>query len=123
MTMGAGSRLRGIVVVAVAAAVLAGAQRRVDRDARENACRANNLGVALLEQFNFLDQVLFWYARDLERKVAEFQVYYNAARSHASLEGHTPLTFVSGHTATSADLSHVRWVSHCRDLVQLPVAA
>ena len=23
----------------------------------------------------------------------------------------------------SADLNHVRWVSHCRDLVQLPVAA
>ena len=71
----------------------------------------------------FLDQVLFWNARDLERKLAEFQVYCNAARSHASLEGHTPLTFVSGHRVTSADLSHVRWVSHCRDLVQLPVAA
>jgi putative transposase len=71
----------------------------------------------------FLDQVLFWNARDLERKLAEFQVYYNAARSHASLEGHTPLTFVSGHTVTPAGLSHVRWVFHCRDLVQLPVAA
>ena len=71
----------------------------------------------------FLDQVLFWNARDLERKLAEFQAYYNAARSHASLEGHTPLTFASGHTVTSADLSRVRWISHCRDLVQLPVAA
>jgi len=36
--------------------------------------------------------VLFWNARDLERKLADFQTYYNAARSHASLEGHTPLT-------------------------------
>ena len=71
----------------------------------------------------FLDQVLFWNARDLERKLAEFQAYYNAARCHASLEGHTPLTFASGHTVAPADLSHVRWVSHCRDLVQLPVAA
>jgi hypothetical protein len=71
----------------------------------------------------FLDQVLFWNASDLERKLAEFQAYYNAARAHASLAGHTPLTFVSEHTVTSADLSHVRWVSHCRDLVQLPVAA
>jgi hypothetical protein len=71
----------------------------------------------------FLDHVLFWNARDLERKLAEFQAYYNAARSHASLEGHTPLTFVSGHTVTSVDPSHVRWVSHCRDLVQPPVAA
>jgi hypothetical protein len=29
--------------------------------------------------------VLFWNARDLERKLAEFQAYYNATRSHASL--------------------------------------
>jgi hypothetical protein len=28
----------------------------------------------------FLDQVLFWNACDLERKLAEFQVYDNAAR-------------------------------------------
>ena len=71
----------------------------------------------------FLDHVLFWNARDLERKLAEFQTYYNAARGHASLEGHTPLTFASGPMAVPADLSHVRWVSHCRGLVQLPVAA
>lgn len=41
----------------------------------------------------FLDHVLFWNARDLERKLAEFQAHYNAACSHASLEGHTPLAF------------------------------
>jgi transposase InsO family protein len=46
----------------------------------------------------FLDHVLFWNARDLERKLADFQADYNAARSHASLEGHTPLTFAGGHT-------------------------
>ena len=43
----------------------------------------------------FLDQVLFWNACDLERKLAQFQVYYNAARSHASLEGLSPLAFAS----------------------------
>src|SRR3989454_8655472 len=37
----------------------------------------------------FLDQVLFWNACDLERKLADFQAYYNGARCHASLEGHT----------------------------------
>ena len=68
----------------------------------------------------FLNQVLFWNALDLERKLAEFQCYYNAARSHASLEGHTPLTFAKGPRAVPADFNHVRWVSHCRDLVQLP---
>lgn len=71
----------------------------------------------------FLDHVLFWTAHDLERKLAEFQTYYNEARGHASLEGHTPLTFASEHTVVPADLNHVRWVSHCRGLVQFPVAA
>jgi len=67
--------------------------------------------------------VLFWNARDLERKLADFQVYYNATHSHASLDGHTPLAFAGGHTVARAELYNVRWVSHCRDLVQLPVAA
>jgi putative transposase len=71
----------------------------------------------------FLDHVLFWNARDLERKRGEFQVYYNAARSHASLEGYTPLTCARRTTIASTDLNHLRWVSHCRGLVQLPVAA
>jgi hypothetical protein len=71
----------------------------------------------------FLDHVLFWNARDLERKLADFQNYYNAARSHASLEGHTPLTFASEHTVARAELNNMRWVSHCRDLVQLLLAA
>jgi hypothetical protein len=70
-----------------------------------------------------LDHVLFWNARDLEQKPAEFQTCYNAARCHASLEGHTPSTFAGGHTVARAELNNVRWVSHCRDLVQLPVAA
>ena len=49
--------------------------------------------------------------------------YYNEVRSHASLKGHTPSTFVGGHMVAHAELNNVRWVSHCRDLVQLPVAA
>jgi hypothetical protein len=67
--------------------------------------------------------VLFWHGRDLEQKLGEFQAYYNAARCHASLDSHTPLTFAAGRTRASADLNNVRWVSHCRDLVQLPAAA
>ena len=71
----------------------------------------------------FLDHVLFWNARDLERTLADFQTYYTAARSHASLEGHTPLTFAGAYAVVRAELNNVRWVSHCGDLVQLPVAA
>lgn len=71
----------------------------------------------------FPDQLPFWNARDLERKLAEFRAYYDAARSHASLEGHTPQTFATGHRSVPTDLNHVRWMSQCRSLVQLPVAA
>ena len=71
----------------------------------------------------FLDHVLFWNARDLERKLAEFQVYDNAARNHASLGGRTPLSVGGGDAVIPADLNHVRWVSHCRNLVQLPIPA
>ena len=38
---------------------------------------------------------------------------YNEVRSHASLKGHTPSTFVGGHMVTRAELNNVRWVSHC----------
>ena len=71
----------------------------------------------------FLDHVPFWNSRDLEGKLAEFQAYYNAARFHASLDGHTPLTFAAKTSPTPANLNQLRWVSYCRDLVQLPVAA
>ena len=71
----------------------------------------------------FLDHVLFWNGCNLKRKLAEFRTYYNRVRYHASLEGRTPLTFADRATVAPADLNHVRWVSHCRDLVQLPVAA
>jgi len=39
------------------------------------------------------------------------------------LEGHTPLTFAGEHAVARAELNNVRRVSHCRDLVKLPVAA
>jgi putative transposase len=72
---------------------------------------------------NFSTMCCSGNAGDRERKLADFQVYYNAARSHASLDGHTPLTLAGGHAAAHAELNNVRWVSPCRDLVQLPVAA
>jgi len=71
----------------------------------------------------FLDHVVFWNGRDLERKLSDFEAYYNAVRSHASLEGHTPLEVVSGRANGRAEVDHVRWAYHCRGLVQLPVAA
>ncbi len=37
----------------------------------------------------YLDQVPFWNAIDLTRKLEEFRTYYNAHRVHRSLDGHT----------------------------------
>ena len=83
-------------------------------------CVARGGGAARRE---CLDHVLFWNARDLERKLADFQASDNEVRSHASLKGHTPSTFAGGQMVARAELNNVRWVSHCRDLVQLLVAA
>jgi len=72
----------------------------------------------------FLDHMLFWNARDLERKLADFATYYNRSRSHASLAGNTPLGIAAGQQPVpSVEFDHVRWVSHCRGLFQLPMAA
>jgi len=71
----------------------------------------------------FLDQTLFWNAVDLQRKLDAFQHYYNHIRFHASLEGDTPAQ-VSGESKTrQANLERYRWKTHCRGLVQLPIAA
>ncbi len=70
-----------------------------------------------------LDQIFFWNAVDLEKKLAEFRAYYNVRRVHSSLGGQTPAE-VSGDCVTSrANLHNFRWQTHCRGLYQLPVAA
>jgi len=71
----------------------------------------------------FLDHILFWNTLDLERKLGDFQHYYNHERVHASLGGATPAQ-VAGESVTSrAKIDDFRWQSHCRGLVQLPLAA
>jgi transposase InsO family protein len=70
-----------------------------------------------------LDQVLFWTATDLERKLLRFQEYYNQDRIHASLDGITPDAKALNRERTIVELSDYRWQSHCRGLYQLPAAA
>jgi hypothetical protein len=67
--------------------------------------------------------VMDQFTRRLVGFGVHLQGYYNAARCHASLAGHTPLTFTGKSSPKPANLNQVRWVSYCRDLVQLPVAA
>jgi transposase InsO family protein len=71
----------------------------------------------------YLDQVLFWNASDLERKLNEFRNYYNRHRVHASLDGKTPEQVSSDMQLTPAPLDRFAWISHCRGLFQTPVAA
>ena len=66
----------------------------------------------------FLTKARIW---DLERKLADFAAYYNSARVHTGLDGHTPSGFASGHPGARAELNKVHWISHCRGLVQLPM--
>ena len=70
----------------------------------------------------FLDQVPFWAARDLERTLLSFKDYYNDQRSHHALGGFTP-SAKSGKTPKVANLKNYRWQSQCRGLYDLPVAA
>jgi transposase InsO family protein len=71
----------------------------------------------------FIDHTLFWNNVDLERKLADFQTYYNHHRTHSSLGGDTPAEVVGVVTKLPIKLNKFRWQTHCRGLYQLPKAA
>ena len=67
--------------------------------------------------------VMFWNARDLERKLADFQAYYKRGTQPCVVEApHALDLYVRAHSRL-AELNNVRWVCYCRDLIQLPAAA
>ena len=70
-----------------------------------------------------VDQMLFWGANDLERKLAEFQRYYNEHRTHSSLDGATPEIRARNSKSKVLRLDNYRWQPHCRGLYQTPIAA
>jgi putative transposase len=69
-----------------------------------------------------LDRTLFWTAADLERKLADFQVYYNGYRAHAGLNGRPP-TPTPDKGGSFASLRSYGWRPHCRGLHYTPIAA
>ena len=71
----------------------------------------------------FLDQVPFWNAQDLSRKLEEFKHYYNNQRVHRALGGRTPETSSDSAGSRTICLDKYRWQSHCRGLYRLPIAA
>src|SRR5437016_3763867 len=68
----------------------------------------------------YLDQMLFWTAADLENKLLDFRTYFNSHRTHTSLEGRTPDAPAS---RPIVNLRSFGWQPHCRNLYQTPVAA
>ena len=66
-----------------------------------------------------VDRMLIWSASDLEHKLVEFQDFYNAHRTHAALEGRTPVPT----RKAVARLDRYGWQVHCRGLYQTPIAA
>jgi len=70
-----------------------------------------------------LDQVPFWNAQGLERKLSCFQDYYNRERQHHGIGGAIPDPKLDRGDETFARLDDYRWKSCCRGLYQLPIAA
>jgi putative transposase len=71
----------------------------------------------------YLDQLFYWNAPDLERKLDAYRIYFNAVRVHQGLGGDTPAEKVGGSAPSLVDLVDYGWQSHCHGLVQLPIAA
>ncbi len=71
----------------------------------------------------FLDQVPFWTARDLGRKLSRFKDYYNDHRSHHALNGDTPSVQSRKMQPKVVNINNFQWRSHGHGLYQLPVAA
>ncbi len=66
----------------------------------------------------FLDQILFWNATDLQRKLDSFRDYYNRQRVHKSRDGRPPAE-IAKHDAT---LDRFGWQRCCHGLYELPIA-
>ena len=69
------------------------------------------------------DQVFFWNAVDLERKLNAFKVYFNEQRTHSGIEASTPAVKGGAAPDPVANLEEYRWQKHCGGLFQLPIAA
>ena len=70
----------------------------------------------------YLDHLLFWNAPDLERKLADFQQYYNGHRVHSSLAGKTPAKTSGESGPRQAVFNNFTWQTNCRGMFETPLA-
>jgi transposase InsO family protein len=71
----------------------------------------------------YLDQLFFWNAPDLEQKLASFRDYFNAAHVHQGLRADTLAEKTGASRPPLANFADYRWECHCHGLVDLPIAA
>ena len=71
----------------------------------------------------YLDQVPFWSALGLERKLRLFREYYNRDRVHRALDRAPPDEKGDVTDRKIVRLDDYRWEKRCRSLYQLPAAA
>jgi putative transposase len=67
-----------------------------------------------------LDHTLFWTATDLDKKLSDYQCYYNKYRVHSGRDGATPIESANRNVL---DINEYRWEKQCRGLFELPIAA
>jgi putative transposase len=70
-----------------------------------------------------LEQLFFWDALDLTRKLEAFRCYYNEQRVHRSLDGTTPGQRAGASAPAPAALDRYGWAQYCHGLFQIPVVA
>jgi len=72
-----------------------------------------------------LDQTLFFNAPDLQKKLNQFQDYYNQTRGHSSIGWKTPESIASPVQSRQKTISidNYQWKSFNNGLVRLPVLA
>jgi putative transposase len=71
----------------------------------------------------YLDRTLFWNRGDLERKLDNYQAYYNQHRCHTGLARATPAERSGLPTQAIAKLESYSWRQHCNGLFQTPSAS
>ena len=71
----------------------------------------------------FTDEILFWNTDDLEKKLSEYQRYFNEARVHQGICGSRPSSKYDNSDPKSSRPGELSWQQHCRGLFHVPMAA
>lgn len=70
-----------------------------------------------------LDRTFFWNDNDLQRKLDQFQIYYNEHRTHMGLNGKIPHQKAENNNPAVIQINNYAWKAYCNGLFHLPIAA